>query len=292
MLAMNAATEDIVGDSDLWVATLKRQGYCIIPNVVARSLVEALHNDLRERFRETPYCEGDFYGRVTKRFGALLKRSRHSEAFVRHPLMLAIAQAILGPYCDCLQLNLTQGIELHPGAEEQPAHRDQDMWRGPKGEVEYLLNIMWPLSPFSPENGATVIWPASHLDQQNYFLSRDTAVAAEMEPGSALAFLGSTLHAGGANHSPAPRTGMIVSYCLGWLKPFENQWLVYPPEIARNFSPELARLVGYAVHRPNLGNYEGQCPSVLLRGVPNEYLPAVDALPPEHLDFISQLRQR
>jgi len=166
------------------------------------------------------------------------------------------------------------------------------MWRGPKGEVEYLLNIMWPLSPFSPENGATVIWPASHLDQQNYFLSRDTAVAAEMEPGSALAFLGSTLHAGGANHSPAPRTGMIVSYCLGWLKPFENQWLVYPPEIARDFSPELERLVGYAVHRPNLGNYEGQCPSVLLRGVPNEYLPAVDALPPEHLAFIAQLKER
>ena len=183
MIGENNSVVADVGAGDLWVAALKRDGYCVIPNVVASNLVEALHDDLRERFLRTPYCDGDFYGRATKRFGALLKRSRHSEAFVCHPLILEIARAILGPYCDCLQLNLTQGIELHTGAQEQPAHRDQDMWRGPKGEVEYLLNIMWPLSPFTAENGATVIWPASHLDQQNYFLSRDTAVAAEMEPG-------------------------------------------------------------------------------------------------------------
>jgi hypothetical protein len=33
---------------------------------------------------------------------------------------------------------------------------------------------------------------------------------------------------------------MIVSYCLGWLKPYENQWLAYQPAIARAFDPELA----------------------------------------------------
>ena len=38
---------------------------------------------------------------------------------------------------------------------------------------------------------------------------------------------------------------MIVSYALGWLKPYENQWLAYPPEGARRFSRDLAALVGY-----------------------------------------------
>lgn len=38
---------------------------------------------------------------------------------------------------------------------------------------------------------------------------------------------------------------MIVSYALGWLKPYENQWLAYPPEVARRFSRDLAALVGY-----------------------------------------------
>ena len=81
--------------------------------------------------------------------------------------------------------------------------------------------------------------------------------------------------------SRAPRRGVIVSYCLGWLKPFELQWLVYPPEVARHFSPELAALVGYAQHRPNLGNVEGQCPSVLLQDVVPAHLGAIDALRPD-----------
>src|SRR3546814_4276017 len=51
---------------------------------------------------------------------------------------------------------------IHPGALAQYPHRDQDMWQGPKGEVEYLLNVIWPLSPFTAENGATRLWPHSH----------------------------------------------------------------------------------------------------------------------------------
>src|SRR3546814_9071431 len=41
--------------------------------------------------------------------------------------------------------------------------------------------------------------------------------------GSAVIFLGSTLHAGGANRSTQSRRGMIISYCQAWLKPWENQ---------------------------------------------------------------------
>src|SRR4029077_11331478 len=118
------------------------------------------------------------------------------------------------------------------------------------------------------------LWPKSHLAQDEYLLSPEEAIAAKMEPGSALGFLGPTLHAGGASRSLAPRSAVIISYCLGWLKPFESQFLVYPPDIASNFAPELAELIGYAIHRPNLGNYEGQCPSVLLRDGRDEFLPA------------------
>src|SRR3546814_15209989 len=63
---------------------------------------------------------------------------------------------------DVCSSDLTQAIEIHPGALAQYPHRDQDMWQGPKGEVEYLLNVIWPLSPFTAENGATRLWPHSH----------------------------------------------------------------------------------------------------------------------------------
>src|SRR3546814_2850711 len=79
---------------------------------------------------------------------------------------------------------------------------------------------------------------------------------------------------------------MIISYCQAWLKPWENQWLAYPPEIARTFSPELADLVGYRQLAPTLGNYEGQCPSVLLKGSTPRHLSFTDLLTDEQQQLV------
>jgi len=76
--------------------------------------------------------------------------------------------------------------------------------------------------------------------------------------------------------------------CLGWLNPYENQWLASPPAIARNFSPGLAALVGYAQHRPNLGNFEGQCPSLLLRNEIPERIGAIDTLRPDQEELVAE----
>ena len=110
-------------------------------------------------------------------------------------------------------------------------------------------------------------------------------------PGTALVFLGSTLHGAGANTTMAARRGMIISYCLGWLKPYENQWLAYPPSVARRFEPDLAGLVGYRQHRPNLGKYEGVCPSILLRDDIPDHSGAVDALRPDQRDAVAAHRR-
>ncbi|WP_297494746.1 phytanoyl-CoA dioxygenase family protein [Acidocella sp.] len=262
----------------LWARQLLRDGFCIIRDAFPPPSINTLSDDLDECFAGVPFCEGDFYGRRTKRFGALLNRSSVGADLVRHPLILAIASEVLGPWCDRFNLNLTQGIEIHPGAPAQFPHRDEDMWGGPKGEMQYLLNVIWPLNDFTTDNGATRIWPNSRSDDVIDARGPGIPVVAEMEPGAALLILGSTLHAAGSNKTAAARRGLIISYCLGWLKPFENQWLCYPPHIARQFDPDLAHLVGYSLHKPNLGNYEGQCPSILLGDYPPAYLAATDAL--------------
>ncbi|WP_093509087.1 phytanoyl-CoA dioxygenase family protein [Sphingopyxis sp. YR583] len=71
---------------------------------------------------------------------------------------------VLLPACDRLNLNLTQVIEISPGAPAQVPHRDQDLWPGAKGSFKYLVNMMWPLVPFTEENGGTCLWPGSHRD--------------------------------------------------------------------------------------------------------------------------------
>ena len=266
---------------------LLAKGYCLMPDLVPDALVAALDSDLANDFAETPFCEGRFYGERTKRFGRLLARSSRAQALVQNDLVLAVIERILSPWCDCIQLNLTQAIAVHPGALAQMPHRDQDMWRGEIGRIEYLVNVMWPFTPYTRTNGATRLWPDTHGSRALLPGPTEAELDAfeqvpEYGPGSALLMLGSTLTADGANHSLGVRGGMIAGYSLGWLKTYENQFLAYPPEVARHFSPRLAELVGYRQHRPNLGNFEGRCPSLLLGPAnPGRRLAAGDALLPE-----------
>ncbi|WEK02184.1 MAG: phytanoyl-CoA dioxygenase family protein [Candidatus Sphingomonas phytovorans] len=285
--------ENLVRD---WTGQLLRDGYCIIRDIVPASMARRLDDDLRADFAATPFCRGGFYGARTKRFGRLLIRSPQTASFVRHPLVLAIVGQVLAPWCESIQLNLTQALALHPGALAQVPHRDQDMWRGAIGETEYLVNVMWPLTDYRADNGATLVWPRSHGAAALEPVPATEPLVADLRPGAALLFLGSTLHGAGGNDSTDVRRGMIVSYCLGWLKPYENQWLAYPPAIARTFPPELAALVGYRQHRPNLGNFEGRCPSILLDEAVPERIGAVDALRPDQAAlvdaYVADQRQR
>lgn len=270
-----------------WTAQLLDRGFCIIPDAVPRATIAALEADLDPVFTATPFGQGRFYGNNTKRFAGLLKRSCHAQALVMAPSILAIAETVLRPACDRIQLNVAQAIEIHPGERCQFPHRDHDMWAGAKGEHEYLVNVMWPLTPFTAENGATRIYPFSHGPAGIAKDDPGEPIAAECAPGSAICFLGSTAHGAGANMTDAVRRAVVVGYSLGWLKPYENLWLSYPPEVARGFSPKLAALAGYAQHRPNLGNYEGQCPSILLRDDVPRHIGAVDALRPDQEAMLS-----
>ena len=99
-----------------------------------------------------------------------------------------------------------------------------------------------------------------------------------MPRGSVLVYTGSVFHGGGANVSNADRIGLNLTYSLAWLRQEENQYLACPPEIARTLTPELQRLIGYAMGSYALGYYSppvppGQGPEV----VPPDYALTGDA---------------
>ena len=271
---------------DAALERLRADGYYILRAAVSKELIAAIDADLAPAFAQTPFGMGSFYGVRTKRFGRLLARSRHAANLALHPSIIAIAEALLLPACDIIQLNVAQAIAIYPGSLQQMPHRDQDMWRLAPSPTEHLLNVIWPFTRFAGKNGATMIFPRSHGERAADVAPPLPPVAAEMAPGDALLFLGSTLHGAGANVTGEVRRGCVIGYSLGWLKPYENQFLSYPPEVARTFSPELAALVGYRQHRPNLGNYEGQCPSVLLHESSPDPLGAIDALRPDQVDAV------
>jgi len=278
-------------DIDYYSSLLLKEGYVIIRQAERPETIQALDNDFKEPFARTPFSQGNFFGERTVRFGRALIRSVHSAALVQNRLVLGVSERVLLPWCESVQLNLTQGIAVHPGAPAQLPHRDEGMWSGPKGDIEYMVNVIWPLTRFTKKNGATLVWVGSHEEEKDKYILDDGVVAAEMEVGDALLFLGRTLHAQGSNESNEIRRALAIGYSLSWLKPYENQMLAYPPSIARSFPRELAELVGYRQIPPNLNNFEAQSPMRLLEEDVPEYLGAVDAFLPEQVEAINYYHQ-
>jgi hypothetical protein len=263
------------------LGALERVGYVAIRDAVSPQVIDQIADELEPWLQATPKCEGDFYGWETTRVGGLLTKASRTRDLVMHPKILAISQSLLGPHCDCIQLNLTQATRVHGGERHQAPHCDEEMWPLGLKASPWLINVMWPVSQFTKINGSTRLWPGSHRNAVDRNIDPDACVQEELMPGDALVFMGSLIHSAGENRTSQPRTGIIVSYCLGWLRQYENQYLAYPPEVARTFPPELQRLIGYQMHRPNLGGHEGQDPSFALNKAGCEARPFVDALTPE-----------
>src|SRR3546814_4391747 len=92
---------------------LTGKGYCVLEDVVDAGEIERLSRDLSVRFAQTPFCDGDFYGRSTKRFGGLLRHSAHAAALVQNTLVLEITQRVLGPWCDRIDRKSTRLNSSH-----------------------------------------------------------------------------------------------------------------------------------------------------------------------------------
>ena len=94
-----------------------------------------------------------------------------------------------------------------------------------------------------------------------------------MEAGSVLLYSGSVIHAGGENTTTADRVGLNLTYCLGWLRQEENQYLSCPPAIARTLEPALQALLGYSMGSYALGYFSPPTP-------PGE---GPEAVPPQYV---------
>jgi ectoine hydroxylase-related dioxygenase (phytanoyl-CoA dioxygenase family) len=203
-----------------------------------------------------------FFGTKTKHVASLTGRSpTFATEVLCHPTMLAVCDAILKPSCARYILNIASILDRGPGADAQMLHYDEDVWiHVPRPHPELQVASIWSLVDVTKEMGATQVVPGSHRWSPRR-PSEDHEIAyAEMPAGSAVIYLGSTLHGGGANTTTDRwRRAVHLSYCLGWLRTEENNYLGTPPEVAKHL-PRLAQeLVGYAVHDAieDFGGYLG-----------------------------------
>jgi ectoine hydroxylase-related dioxygenase (phytanoyl-CoA dioxygenase family) len=190
-----------------------------------------------------------------------------------HPAILAACDAFLKPGCDRYQLHLTQVIRIKPGQPRQALHRDRLAWGGflPPG-LEPQFNTIWAMTDFTEANGATQVAPGSPSWPESRKAQPDEVGYAEMKAGSVLLYSGSVIHGGGENRTAADRVGINITYCLGWLRQEENQYLSCPPAIARTLDPQLQALLGYSMGSYALGYYSPPLP-------PGE---GPEVVPPQH----------
>ena len=126
---------------------------------------------------------------------------------------------------------------------------------------------MWALNDFTLENGATRVVPKSHhWVHPRAPTDEDEVVQAPMTKGSALFYLGSVWHGGGANATDERRVGLAMNYCAGFIRQQENQQLGIPVETVRGFSPRLRQLVGYGTYHSLIGHIDKQSPAQALLG--------------------------
>jgi ectoine hydroxylase-related dioxygenase (phytanoyl-CoA dioxygenase family) len=246
-------------------AILEEHGCVVIENVLDDMRHRHLEAEIHPLLDATSPCQGNFYGFATKRFSGLIAKSTSCRLMSVEPHILAIMDEFLLKSCRAYQLNLTQAIQIGPGEPQQLIHADDLMFSFEHPGREAMINCMWAVDDFTAENGATLLVPGSHKWPRDRRPELDEITHGEMPKGSVLIYFGSLLHAGGANETDKPRTGIVISYCLGWLRQAENQYLAVPQEIARTLPEELQRLLGYFVHEPNLGCVDGQDPIRMLK---------------------------
>jgi ectoine hydroxylase-related dioxygenase (phytanoyl-CoA dioxygenase family) len=239
------------------IACLDAEGYCIIDNAVSDAVIDAVNDQIQPYLDRTPEGENNAVGTLTRRCGAVPARSSASHAMVMHPTVLGATRKFLGRNASAVQLNLTQVICIDPGQKAQFLHRDEGAWDWyDHFPVNFHIEVstIWAMDDFTEENGATRVIPGSHKHNllPLTFSQADT-FAAEMKKGSVLVYTGKTIHGGGENKSQASRRALNIDYCVGWVRQEENQYLSIPLEVAKNFTPELQRLIGYEMGGASVG---------------------------------------
>lgn len=240
---------------------VRRDGAVIIDNAMAPGQLDRLKAEIMPYVEATPCGMDDFTGRHTTRTGALAARSEACRELIMDSRLTGACEDFLLPFCDRYQLHLTQLIRIRDGQQRQPLHRDRLAWGGfLRPDIEPQLNTIWAVTDFYEANGATQVVPGSNHWAEGRTAEPHEITFAEMAAGSVLVYSGSVIHSGGANSSGSDRMGLNITYCLGWLRQEENQYLSCPPEIARSFSPELRAMLGYAMGSYALGYFSPPLP--------------------------------
>lgn len=266
------------------VETMLEHGYCVVTGMADHMTTARLRVEMDQAGFLFKGTKGSWSGEDTLRNAAVvLGKSPTAQQLAMDDLSLDVVNRVLSPYTKKIKLGVATRIMKVPGksnntyqAPRQVLHRDDYQfaasdWPFKDGfRPEFLVGVMWAANEFTATNGATNVVPGSHRWAPSEIDGKRPAeggggggagiggmggglpdgtqiVPGAMPEGSALFYLGSTLH-GAGNHdgiSP-PRDGLIFIYYLGWLNGLVNFHFGIPHEIQKEMPDKLQDLLGHA----------------------------------------------
>ena len=242
---------------------VREDGFVILRDLIPREVIEAIRSETE------PFLKYDgrneFEGFRTRRIYSVIEKTLACNPIIDHPLVMALLDRILLPNYLLSQL---QVIEVMPGEVRQPLHHDDAFYPIPRPRKPIGAALIWALDDFTADNGATLVYPGSHLwgDVPSSEIDVAEMVPAVMPAGSAVFFVGTLWHCAGPNRTDRPRLAATTQYCEPWARQQENYSLAISRERARQCSPEIQSMLGYSMLFPFIGFVDGRDPMRLLRG--------------------------
>ncbi|MCB0967819.1 MAG: phytanoyl-CoA dioxygenase family protein [Ilumatobacter sp.] len=186
-------------------------------------------------------------------------KHRHFLALCRPSPLAELAAALLGRDCVLAGFN---GLDMIPGGEAQPLHRDHAV---PTPGVPLYLHAVVALDAFTVASGATRIVPGSHREATDEPVTQngpppevDTepnaavhddreseAVHVGLQPGDALVYDATCVHAGSANTTDHPRRALHVLFARRWVQPLWDFPGSLSADDVAGLDPERRRLLGF-----------------------------------------------
>ncbi len=213
-------------------------------------------------------------GGVNQRVAFLVNKGKVLRDLVTHPVAIEMMEHALGRHflLSSYSANIVKG-----GCVEQGLHRDN--WWSPlpynrgepfrkvgetqrydladgaqKAEADQVLvpacaaNVIWMVTDFTEENGATRLVPGTHLVNRNPDSSiphKIPTVAAEGKAGTAMVFDGRLWHASGRSTAAEGRIGLLAYYCGPQFRQLHNYFIGLDPKVLDEASDRLLELLGY-----------------------------------------------
>lgn len=257
-------------------ADLDDHGFCYVDKALDGQQLAAVGRRLSEQAKAERQRGIDYKnpGHLDNQWvNMLINKGVEFHQLIVHPLIDDLITHLLG---EAYLLSCCDAQIKHPGSDFMPLHTDQ-WWMPQPNRIEdphvrvarmnrsvggalsidtpceyiappAVANVMWMITDFTFDNGATLVVPGSHRSGRQPDQSvphRIDTVVGTGRAGTALVFDGRLWHAAGKNTTAESRYGITCTFCGPQFRQLENYTRGLRGEVLKSASPELLKRLGF-----------------------------------------------